>query len=116
MLPSVGLQVTQNFVGCLKNVYVNDISVLHQLVSGDTQSRLNGGTAPQEGCQPVTNIAMTFPKSGTMLLFDGYGGQDLAVELEFRTVKRDAVLLYFNLLSPGYVDTGNLEVCTPTWF
>ncbi|XP_033739181.1 uncharacterized protein LOC117326534 [Pecten maximus] len=105
-----GLQVTQNFVGCLKNVYVNEISVLHRLVGGDPQTQLKGGTMPQQGCRKVQDIPMTFPKSGTMLLFDGYGGQDLTVELEFRTVRQDAVLLYFNLLSPGNIDTGNLEV------
>lgn len=105
-----GLQVTQNFVGCLKSVYVNEISVLHRLVGGDPLTKLKGGTMPQQGCRKVKDIPMTFPKSGTMLLFDGYGGQDLTVELEFRTVRQDAVLLYFNLLSPGNVDTGNLEV------
>ncbi|XP_021379816.1 contactin-associated protein-like 2 isoform X2 [Mizuhopecten yessoensis] len=105
-----GLQVTQNFVGCLKNVYVNDISLLPRLVEEDPRTQLKGGTMPQQGCRKVKDIPMTFPKSGTMLLFDGYGGQDLTVELEFRTVRQDAVLLYFNLLSPGNVDTGNLEV------
>ncbi|XP_060074031.1 axotactin-like isoform X2 [Ylistrum balloti] len=105
-----GLQVTQNFVGCLKNVYVNEISVLHRLVRDDPATQLKGGIMPQQGCHKVKDIPMTFPKSGTMLLFDGYGGKDLTVELEFRTVRQDAVLLYFNLLSPGNVDTGNLEV------
>ncbi|KAL5016977.1 hypothetical protein ScPMuIL_006566 [Solemya velum] len=108
-----GLQVTTNFLGCLRNVYVNDISVLHGLKTGDSRCHHNGGVGPKFGCHTIRDIPVSFPKHATMMRLKEDVSSYLELSLEFRTVRSDAVVFYIDLVvanfDDGY-DFGYIEV------
>ncbi|XP_036355728.1 contactin-associated protein-like 4 [Octopus sinensis] len=108
-----GLEVTQNFIGCLRNIYFNDKSILYDLRYGKGSTQYHGGTAVSYGCNSIRNIPLSFPRVGTMLTLENPVKDDLDIQLEFRTIKDTAVLLYatlstFNSLE-GH-DIGTLQV------
>lgn len=108
-----GLQVRQNFVGCLKNVYVNDRSILYDLRSNISTSTLHGNTEVQYGCHRVSNISLTFPRSKSILYLSGYYDSVFNVQFDFRTVRETALLLYLKIQtidSFGYPAKGFVEV------
>lgn len=108
-----GLQVRQNFVGCLKNVYVNDRSILNDLRSNISTSTLHGNTEVQYGCHRVSNISLTFPRSKSILYLSGYYDSVFNVQFDFRTVRETALLLYLKIQtidSFGYPAKGFVEV------
>ncbi|KAK3599841.1 hypothetical protein CHS0354_022411 [Potamilus streckersoni] len=112
-----GLQVTNNFVGCLKNVYINDVSVLYALSDKDRRAQYHGGRAgtPHYTCEEVINIPISFPEANAMLLLDSdlETRYTLDVEFDFRTVRYDAILFYAELLDRDIIngnDYGYVEV------
>lgn len=108
-----GLQVRQNFVGCLKNVYVNDRSILYDLRSNISKSSLHGNTEVQYGCHRVSNISLTFPRSKSILYLSGYYDSVFNVQFDFRTVRETSLLLYLKIQtidSFGYPAKGFVEV------
>lgn len=111
-----GLPVTRNFVGCMKNVYFNAQSVLYKLSNNDIMStRYHGGERPTFGCSPVQDIPISFPSAASTLRWSkGPRGENLTVELNFRTVRKDSIMFYAELLSRrdggGGYDYGVMEV------
>lgn len=108
-----GLQVRQNFVGCLKNVYINDHSVLYELRNNHSFSQLHGNTDIRYGCHRVVNISLTFPKSKSFLYLSGYSDRTFNVQFDFRTVRETAILLSAKINtvdSFGYQVKGFFEV------
>ena len=74
------------------------------------KSHLNGGNQIQLGCHRVTEIPITFPRSGSMITFYGHDGGQLKLQFDFRSVRENAVLVNFNLITLDLYDSGNLEV------
>nr|XP_022313523.1 contactin-associated protein-like 5 isoform X4 [Crassostrea virginica] len=110
---TLGLQVRQNFVGCLKNVYINDHSVLYELRNNHSFSQLHGNTDIRYGCHRVANISLTFPKSKSFLYLSGYSDRTFSVQFDFRTVRETAILLSAKINtvdSFGYQVKGFFEV------
>ncbi|XP_041351941.1 contactin-associated protein-like 2 [Gigantopelta aegis] len=109
-----GLHVTQSFVGCLRNVYFNEVSVLFELSQSNAQCDYHGGLAPLFTCQTLKEIPFSFPKSSSMLRWVTKRQQDLNIQLKFRTIRMDAILFYVQLISwkseGGGYDFGYLEV------
>ncbi|XP_076463197.1 axotactin-like isoform X3 [Babylonia areolata] len=109
-----GLPVTRNFVGCLKNVYFNDISVLYKLSNGSDVCKYHGGEKPTYGCSPVQDIPISFPNAASVLRWSvGARGENLTVQFQFRTVREDSILFYVELMSQrdgGGWDYGLIEV------
>ncbi|XP_050401820.2 axotactin isoform X2 [Patella vulgata] len=108
-----GLQITQSFVGCLRNVYFNDVSVLYNLKSGKKNCEYQGGRSAQYGCDPIQEIPITFPMAGSMLRWDVPKNDNLSVSFRFRTVREMAILFSVELLARdgfGGYEYGYLEV------
>ncbi|XP_070194668.1 axotactin-like isoform X2 [Littorina saxatilis] len=109
-----GLPVTRNLVGCMKNVYYNDYSLLYELSSDTNICTYHGGESPTFGCSPVQDIPISFPNSASMLRWSlGATGENLTVDFQFRTVREDGILFYLELLSRregGGRDNGLIEV------
>ncbi|KAK7508430.1 hypothetical protein BaRGS_00000669, partial [Batillaria attramentaria] len=109
-----GLPVTRNFIGCMKNVYFNDQSVLYKLSSSGASTHYHGGEKPTFGCSPVQDIPISFPNSASMLRRQaGPRGENLTVEFNFRTVRKNSIMFYVELLSRrdgGGYDYGVMEV------
>ncbi|XP_048758506.1 axotactin-like isoform X3 [Ostrea edulis] len=110
---TLGLQVRQNFVGCMKNIYINDYSILYELRSNISTSQLHGSTEIQYGCHKVDNIPLTFPRSKSILYLSGYYDSTFSVQFDFRTVRETAILLSVKIQtidSYGYPVKGYFEV------
>ncbi|VVC93591.1 unnamed protein product [Leptidea sinapis] len=92
-----GLVVTQNFTGCVENMYLNATNVISKLKEGyDTgepfkYQKVNTlYTCPEPPVVPVT-----FLKESSYAKLRGYsGGTSLNVSLEFRTYEQHGLLIY----------------------
>lgn len=97
-----GLQVTQNFVGCLKNVYINEVSILYQMQQGSPRAKYNGGgsTYPHYLCEEVVNIPISFPSAASMLILNIEEDMkdDFEIEFDFKTVRSEAILFYADVI------------------
>lgn len=93
--------MTQNFVGCLKNVYVNEVSVLYERSKNDLSVMYHGGTLtqPKYTCEEVVNIPISFPTAAAMLKLDTTEEMktDFQIEFDFKTVRSEALILYMGL-------------------
>lgn len=105
-----GLQVTQNFVGCLKNVYVDDVSLVYEMKHGNDRVIHSGGHKPYYGCHKTEDIPISFPKSGTMIVLDTPSNTDLQVEFGFRTVRDVAIIFYAQTISTLGYGIGFFEI------
>jgi len=113
--------VTQNFVGCLKNVYINEVSVLYEMSKGSSAVTYNGGgsTQPLLACKEVVNIPMSFPTAASMLTLDVNVSMknDFDIEFDFKTVRKEAMILYLSIQDTDTAfeyNFGYIEVCTRT--
>lgn len=110
-----GLPVTKNFIGCMKNVYFGDKSVLYLLSDNSQSCKYHGGEKPSFGCKPYHDIPISFPTSASALGWStDQRSENLTVEFQFRTVRLNSIMFYVELLSrrdggEGY-DFGVLEV------
>ncbi|XP_050681113.1 neurexin-4 [Leptidea sinapis] len=101
-----GLVVTQNFTGCVENMYLNATNVISKLKEGyDTgepfkYQKVNTlYTCPEPPVVPVT-----FLKESSYAKLRGYsGGTSLNVSLEFRTYEQHGLLIYHKFKTDGYV-------------
>lgn len=109
----LGLKVTQNFIGCLQNIYFNDVSVLYDLKHGNGSTQYHGGPNVQYGCEPIQNTPLSFPRIGTLLSLNLTEKYNLELQMQFRTIQETAILLYIGLTtfdSQTGTDSGILEV------
>ncbi|XP_071177619.1 axotactin-like isoform X4 [Mytilus edulis] len=105
-----GLQVTQNFVGCLKNVYVDDVSLVYEMKHDNDRVIHSGGHKPYYGCHKTEDVPISFPKSGTMIVLDTPSNTDLQVEFGFRTVRDVAIIFYAQTISSLGYGIGFFEI------
>lgn len=108
-----GMREKKNFVGCLKNIHVNEYSVLYQLKSENPQCQYSGGSNIVYGCRTVDNIPLSFQQSSSMLIVRRDVGNYMKVNFDFKTVREEAILFYVDLVTgdPNVtMDYGYLEV------
>ena len=111
-----GLIVTQNFTGCIENLYLNYTNVIQAVKSYYHEDhnkwwRVQAlASCPQEPVVPVT-----FLTANSYAKLPGYEGvSTLNVSLDFRTFEENGLLAYHRFTSPGYVkmfiETGRIKV------
>ncbi|XP_053393740.1 axotactin-like isoform X2 [Mercenaria mercenaria] len=96
-----GLQVTQNFVGCIKNVYINEVSILHQMQENNPAIVYQGGGSmqPEYTCKEVVNIPISFPTSASKLSISSTDDMktNFEIEFDFKSVRTEAVLVFVSI-------------------
>ncbi|CAH1775534.1 unnamed protein product [Owenia fusiformis] len=97
------------FIGCLRNVYYNDISILEQVRLRNPSSDYFG-TKIQYGCQVIDDVSITFPSTKSMLKLPIDSLSVLQMSLEFRTLKSDGIMLYTEIKSIARPQLGHVEV------
>ncbi|CAG9559492.1 unnamed protein product [Danaus chrysippus] len=101
-----GLVVTQNFTGCIENMYLNATNVIQELKQGYEAAepfkyqKVN----TLYSCPEPPVVPITFLKEGSYAKLRGYGGGGVMnVSLEFRTYEHHGLLIYHQFKSEGYV-------------
>ncbi|KOB71646.1 Uncharacterized protein OBRU01_10999, partial [Operophtera brumata] len=112
-----GLVVTQNFTGCVENMYLNATNVISELRLGYESgepfkfTRVNTLYA----CPEPPVVPITFLKEGSYAKLRGYaGGTTLNISLEFRTYEIHGLLIYHKFNTDGhvkvYLEEGKVKV------
>lgn len=101
-----GLLVTQNFTGCMENLYLNTTNVISSIKEatsyGDTY--LYEKVHTLYSCPEPPIIPVTFVTSQSYAKLRGYEGvKSLNVSFSFRTYEGDGLLLYHRFTSDGHV-------------
>ncbi|XP_073984244.1 neurexin-4 isoform X1 [Rhodnius prolixus] len=119
-----GLLVTQNFTGCLENLYINSSNVIYDIKeaydSGDEwlmkkYQKFN----TIYSCPEPPIIPITFTSSASHAKLKGYEGVNtLNISFSFRTYEETGVLLYHRFLSGGqvtlFLEKGKVKVLLET--
>ncbi|XP_071487929.1 axotactin-like [Diadema antillarum] len=81
-----GLLTDTNFVGCLKEVYINRRDIITALQGDPATSRVmfHGGEPVYE-CQDIGIVPVTFPTPDSYIHLEGWYDADLSVRFSFRT-------------------------------
>ncbi|XP_028165435.1 neurexin-4 [Ostrinia furnacalis] len=101
-----GLVVTQNFTGCIENLYLNATNVIQQVKGG-----LEAGEPFKYqkvntlyACPEPIIVPVTFLKEGSYAKLRGYSGANtLNISLEFRTYENHGLLIYHKFKTEGHV-------------
>ena len=100
-----GLLVTQNFSGCVENMYFNHTNIIEAVKSPVHRDyakfqRVHAlGSCPQEPVVPIT-----FLTANSYAKLPGYEGTGtLNISLDFRTYEENGLLGYHRFTSPGFV-------------
>ncbi|XP_058793266.1 neurexin-4 [Phymastichus coffea] len=112
-----GLVVTQNFTGCIDNLFFNQTNLIVEhkdLLYQNMYSKYEflGTTShcPEPPIHPVT-----FLTSSSYAKLKGYEGMvSMNISLSFRTYEENGIIVYHDFTSPGYVkmflEEGKLKV------
>ncbi|XP_052755482.1 neurexin-4 isoform X2 [Galleria mellonella] len=112
-----GLVVTQNFTGCIENMYLNATNVIQDLRAGYDAGepfkfqKVNTLFA----CPEPPVVPITFLKEGSYAKLRGYsGGNTLNISLEFRTYENHGLLIYHHFKNDGdvkvFLEEGKVKV------
>ena len=107
----LGLRSSNNFVGCLSEVYFNDVSILYKLRVNAPQALYHSIFRPEIGvCKDVPVVPITFPFRESKLTIDFSSiptAKKFNLKFDFKTRNASAVLAY------GIGETG--EGTTGLW-
>ncbi|KAI5631254.1 laminin G domain-containing protein [Phthorimaea operculella] len=101
-----GLVVTQNFTGCVENMYLNATNIIADLKQGyDTGEAFKlQKVNTLYACPEPPVVPITFLKASSYAKLRGYSGSNqLNISLEFRTYETHGLLIYHKFKSEGYV-------------
>lgn len=100
-----GLVVTQNFTGCIENLFFNHTNIIEAVKNPAHEDHRRYqrwhalGSCPQEPVVPIT-----FLTANSYAKLPGYEGvSSLNLSLDFRTYEENGLLAYHRFTSPGFV-------------
>ncbi|XP_035221319.1 neurexin-4-like isoform X2 [Stegodyphus dumicola] len=96
-----GIVVTENFTGCIENLFVNNTNLISELKERRSQYRQYGDL--QFTCHYDAAPPVTFISSDSHLRISGYKQQIMNCSFDFRTFNEDGMLLYNKFSQQGFV-------------
>lgn len=112
-----GLVVTQNFTGCIENLFFNQTNMIRELkdlaLYGDNWRYQTVHTS--YSCPEPPIIPVTFLTSSSYAKLKGYEGvNSLNISLSFRTYEDQGIILHHEFISSGHVrlflEEGKLKI------
>ncbi|XP_018318496.1 neurexin-4 isoform X1 [Agrilus planipennis] len=101
-----GLVITQNFTGCLENIYLNSSNLIQEVKEAFDYglslrfTKINTNYT----CVDVPLVAVTFLTANSFAKLKGYEGiSSMNASFSFRTFEENALMLYHSFSSPGHV-------------
>ncbi|GLG99772.1 Neurexin-4 [Gryllus bimaculatus] len=94
-----GLVSTNNFVGSLKYVFFNDISIIYELKKGNPKVHYIGVLTPEFYETDVEVIPLTFPFLSSYLWWSLKQTSNLSLSFDFKSSENSAVLASSGILS-----------------
>ncbi|XP_022097030.1 neurexin-1a-like isoform X2 [Acanthaster planci] len=87
-----GLDEPANFVGCLREIYIDRYNVLEALYMNISGVRFHGGD-PVKQCRPVGYPPITFPSHQSNLILDGWKNGSLNIMFDLKTDQGDGLVM-----------------------
>jgi hypothetical protein len=98
-----GLMSYNNFVGCLKYAFFNDISILYELKKGNPKVHYIGVLEPEIYETDVDVIPITFPFPSSYIWWPNRQSDNFALKFAFKSSRSMAVLASSSITT----DTGS---------
>nr|CAD7438043.1 unnamed protein product [Timema bartmani] len=112
-----GLIVTQNFTGCMENLYLNSTNIIRTIKEANSYENyfVYEKVNTIYSCPEPPIIPVTFLTKNSFARLKGYeGARSLNVSFSFRTYEEDGLLLFHKFLSDGqvklFLDDGKIKV------
>nr|CAD7572109.1 unnamed protein product [Timema californicum] len=112
-----GLIVTQNFTGCMENLYLNSTNIIRTIKEANSYQNyfVYEKVNTIYSCPEPPIIPVTFLTQISYARLKGYEGvRSLNVSFSFRTYEEDGLLLFHEFLSKGqvklFLDDGKIKV------
>nr|CAD7425131.1 unnamed protein product [Timema monikensis] len=112
-----GLIVTQNFTGCMENLYLNSTNIIRTIKEANSYENyfVYEKVNTIYSCPEPPIIPVTFLTKNSYAKLKGYEGvRSLNVSFSFRTYEEDGLLLFHKFLSDGevklFLDDGKIKV------
>ncbi|XP_031782155.1 neurexin-4 [Nasonia vitripennis] len=112
-----GLVVTQNFTGCIENLFFNQTNLIREMKDLDLygENWRYQTVHTSYSCPEPPIIPVTFLTSSSYAKLKGYEGvNSLNISLSFRTYEDQGIIMHHDFISSGYVrlflEEGKLKV------
>lgn len=105
-----GLKSHNNFVGSLKYVFFNDISILYELKKGNPKVHYIGFLSPELTETEVDMIPITLPFPSSHILWPVASSDHLSLMFDFKSHKHMAILVASPVKTSAQNSSGFWEV------
>lgn len=105
---AAGLKSNNYFVGSLKYVFFNDVSILYELKKGNPKVHYIGLLEPEFGDANIDSIPITFPFHSSHIKWYNYNSNRLYLKFDFKSYKNLAVLAAAEIITK--TEVGYCEV------
>nr|XP_045615299.1 uncharacterized protein LOC123768669 isoform X4 [Procambarus clarkii] len=92
---TVGLRSLNSFLGCLRNVFFNDVSILQQLHQGNRSTRYIGMTEEpplSTTCNRMDEVQVTLSTASSSILLHNHNPNDFRLKVSFRPTTPRSIL------------------------
>lgn len=105
-----GLKSHNNFVGSLKHVFFNDISILYELKRGNPKVHYIGFLSPELTETEVDMIPITLPFPSSHILWPVASVNHISLMFDFKSHKHMAILVSSPVTTSAQNSSGFWEV------